>query len=287
MALSAPLRLPAPAKVNYFLHVTGRRDDGYHTLETLLVLIDLVDSVTLVARDDGAILRTREVEGVALEDDLTLRAARALRQALPRRGGNDLLGVSIELVKRIPIGGGLGGGSSDAASVLLGLNRLWSLGLSRKDLAEIGVTLGADVPFFICGDNALARGIGERIAPATVPMSWLLLVTPHAHASTPEMFAARELTRNAPSAKMEVFSEAYGRNDLEPVVRARLAVVAEAIDTLREHSAGARMTGSGACAFAAFAKEQEARNALAALPSRLRGRVVRTLGRHPLSSFAR
>ena len=286
-AAAAPkLTLPAPAKVNYFLHITGQRDDGYHTLETLFVLIDLADSVTLALRDDGVIARDHDVEGIAAEDDLCLRAARALKDAAPRRASQPALGVSVGLSKRIPLGGGLGGGSSDAASVLLGLNRLWSLDLPRAALAEIGVTLGADVPFFVCGHNAVARGIGERLTPASVPTAWLLLAMPAARASTPQMFAARELTRNAPSAKMDVFSEAYGRNDLEPVVRARVAAVADAIDALRKVSSGARMTGSGACAFAAFAKEVEARAALAALPRRLRASVVRTLARHPLAAFA-
>ena len=283
MAMNAMLVLPAPAKVNYFLHVTGQRNDGYHTLETLFVLIDLADTVTLTLRDDGVIARSHDVEGVSADDDLTLRAAHALRRAVPKRAPK---GVSIALTKRIPRGGGLGGGSSDAATVLLGLNRLWSLDLPRALLAEIGATLGADVPFFIGGDNAIGRGVGDRLTSTSVPTAWLVLAMPQAHASTPEMFAARELTRNAASAKMDVFSEAYGRNDLEPVVRARVPAVADAIDALRKVSGGARMTGSGACAFAAFAKEVEARAALAALPRRLRGSVVCTLARHPLASFA-
>jgi 4-diphosphocytidyl-2-C-methyl-D-erythritol kinase len=283
MAVSAMLVLPAPAKVNYFLHVTGQRNDGYHTLETLFVLIDLADTVTLTLRDDDVIERSHDVEGVSAGDDLTLRAAHALRRAVPKRAPK---GVSIALTKRIPRGGGLGGGSSDAATVLLGLNRLWSLDLPRALLAEVGATLGADVPFFIGGDNAIGRGVGDRLTSASVPTAWLVLAMPQAHASTPEMFAARELTRNAASAKMDVFSEAYGRNDLEPVVRARVPAVADAIDALRKVSGGARMTGSGACAFAAFAKEVEARAALAALPRRLRGSVVCTLTRHPLASFA-
>jgi 4-diphosphocytidyl-2-C-methyl-D-erythritol kinase len=277
----SPLVVAAPAKVNYFLHVTGRRADGYHTLESLFVLIDLADTLTLVPRDDGEIVRARDVAGVTEDDDLALRAAHALKRATKSRRG-----VSIGLVKRIPVGGGLGGGSSDAASVLLGLNRLWSLRLSRAALADIGVALGADVPFFIVGENAMARGIGERLAPASVPTAWLVVATPDAHSATRQMFAARELTRDAPSAKIDVFSEGYGRNDLEPVVRARLPAVADAIDALRKLNAGARMTGSGACAFAAFAKEVEARAALAALPRGLRGFVARTLTRHPLASFA-
>ncbi len=284
--MSAMLALPAPAKVNYFLHVTGRRDDGYHTLETLFVLIDLADTVTLTLRDDGVIARARDVEGVAADEDLTLRAAHALRSAAQGRASQNALGVSIGLTKRVPLGGGMGGGSSDAASVLLGLNRLWSLNLSRQALVRIGVTLGADVPFFIGGDNAIARGIGERLTPASVPTAWLLVLMPQAHAASSRMFAARELTRNAASAKIDVFSEAYGRNDLEPVVRVRVPAVADALDALHKLAAGARMTGSGACVFATFAKEVEARIALAKLPQGLGGSVVRTLARHPLASFA-
>jgi 4-diphosphocytidyl-2-C-methyl-D-erythritol kinase len=276
-----PLVVPAPAKLNYFLHVTGRRADGYHTLETLMVLVDVADTLTLTARDDGAIERAHDVDGVAAEDDLALRAARALKAASRTKRG-----VTIALHKRIPIGGGLGGGSSDAASVLLGLNRLWSLRWPREALAEVGVTLGADVPFFVGGDNAIARGIGERLTPATVPPAWIVIARPDAHASTAAMFAARELTRDAASAKIDVFSEGYGRNDLEPVVRARLPAVADAIDALRKLEHGARMTGSGACAFAAFAREAEARAALAKLPRGLRGMLARTLARHPLASFA-
>jgi 4-diphosphocytidyl-2-C-methyl-D-erythritol kinase len=276
-----PLVVPAPAKLNYFLHVTGRRADGYHTLETLMVLVDVADTLTLTARDDGAIERAHDVDGVAAEDDLALRAARALKAASRTKRG-----VTIALHKRIPIGGGLGGGSSDAASVLLGLNRLWSLRWPREALAEVGVTLGADVPFFVGGDNAVARGIGERLTPATVPPAWIVIARPDAHASTAAMFAARELTRDAASAKIDVFSEGYGRNDLEPVVRARLPAVADAIDALRKLEHGARMTGSGACAFAAFAREAEARAALAKLPRGLRGMLARTLARHPLASFA-
>lgn len=280
-AAAATLVLPAPAKVNYFLHVTGRRDDGYHTLETLMVLVDLADTVTLVARDDGAIERAHDVGGVAADADLTLRAARALQAAARAKRG-----VTIALDKRIPIGGGLGGGSSDAASVLLGLNRLWSLRWPRAALAEIAVTLGADVAFFVGGGNAIARGIGERLTPASVPPAWLVIARPDAHASTAAMFAARELTRHSPSAKIDVFSEGYGRNDLEPVARARLPAVADAIDALRKLEHGARLTGSGACAFAAFAREAEARSALAKLPRGMRGVLARTLDRHPLASFA-
>ncbi len=277
----ATLVVSAPAKVNLFLHVTGRRDDGYHLLESLFVLVDLADTVTLARRDDRAIVRTRDVPGVAEQADLALRAAVALREAT---GAS--FGASIDVDKRIPIGGGLGGGSSDAASVLLGLNRLWGLGLSRAELAGIGVTLGADVPFFVHGENAFVRGIGEVITPVSLPRQWLALALPAVQVPTAAIFAARELTRSTPSAKINVFSVGYGRNDLEPVAAARYPQVAAALATLGRAAGNARMSGSGSSVFAACASAGTAREAVLALPAGLRGLVVRTLARHPLASFA-
>jgi len=275
------LVVPAPAKVNLFLHVTGRRKDGYHLLESLFVLVDLADTVTLARRDDGAIVRTRDVPGVPEDRDLAMRAAVALREAAGAR-----LGVAIAIDKRIPMGGGLGGGSSDAASVLLGLNRLWSLGLSRAELAAIGVTLGADVPFFVHGENAIVRGVGELITPVSLPRQWLALALPPAHVPTPAIFAAPELTRSTPSAKMNVFSVGYGRNDLEPVAAARHPEVATALVAMGRVAGNARMTGSGSAVFAACESAGPARTAVLALPPGLPGLVVRTLARHPLASFA-
>ncbi len=275
------LVVPAPAKVNLFLHVTGRRADGYHSLESLFSLIDLADTLTLEDRDDGRILRGGNVPGVPESADLTLRAAHALREAAAMRRG-----ATITLTKRIPQGAGLGGGSSDAASVLLALNRLWSLSMSRRDLAAIGVTLGADVPFFLGETPALARGIGERLTPMSLPTCWLALAMPAVQVATAEIFAAPELTRSTPSAKMDVFSEGYGRNDLEAVAASRFPRVAEALRALRRASPQARMTGSGACVFAVFATEAEAQSALGLLPAGIPGQVVRTVARHPLASFA-
>ena len=276
-----PLTLAAPAKLNLFLHVTGRRADGYHTLESLFVLIDLADTLELADRSDGAITRAAPVDGVREADDLTLRAAHALREA-----AGVSRGVSIRLVKRIPQGAGLGGGSSYAASVLLGLNRLWALRLSRDELIRIGMRLGADVPFFLGEGAALARGIGEVLTPMSVPPCFVALATPRVHVSTASIFASRELTRSARSAKISVFSEGYGHNDLEAAAVAQFPPVAEAVQALRRASPGARMTGSGACVFAPFAAERDARRALASLPASVPGCVVRTLARHPLASFA-
>ena len=276
------LTVPAPAKVNLFLHVTGRRADGYHTLESLFALVDLADSITLARRDDGAIVRTSMVAGVPAADDLAVRAARALQVA-----SGTSAGVDLALVKRIPMGAGLGGGSSDAASVLLALNRLWGLDWSRARLAELAAPLGADVPFFVGGQAAVARGIGEVLAPVSLPTQWLLLATPAVQVRTADMFAAPELTRNSPSAKIDVFSEGYGRNDLEGVTASRYPAVSEALAALRAVASDTRMTGSGSCVFAAFASQVQAEEARRRIPASVSSCVVRTLARHPLLGFAR
>ncbi len=281
---SRPLRrlsVPAPAKLNLFLHVTGRRDDGYHLLETLMVAIDAGDTITLTCRDDGAIERTSELAGVAPERDLAVRAAVAMKQATACP-----FGVDIAVAKRIPQGGGMGGGSSDAATVLLALNRLWEANLTRDRLMAIGLALGADVPFFLGGEPALARGIGERLTPVTLPSLWVAVIVPLIAVSTATIFAAPELTRNTASAKMEVFSEGYGRNDLQSFAVARFPGIAVALGSLSGRSAHARMTGSGGCVFAPFATEAEACAAVEAKPPAMHGFVARTLARHPLAAFA-
>jgi 4-diphosphocytidyl-2-C-methyl-D-erythritol kinase len=272
------LVVPAPAKVNLFLHVTGRRADGYHTLESLFALIDLCDTIALAPRDDGTIVRENDVAGVAADDDLAVRAARALqREARVDRG------VTLRVDKRIPMGAGLGGGSSDAASVLLALNRLWSLDWPRARLVALARSLGADVPFFVGGRNAIARGIGDDLNAVTLPSRWLVLMRPDAHVSTSDVFASPQLTRDTPSAKIDVFSESYGRNDLAPVTAAKFPQVADAL-----RSAGdARMTGSGACVFMSFATRADAEEAMIALPRSGETFLARTLDRHPLASFAR
>lgn len=277
-----PLVVAAPAKVNLFLHVTGRRADGYHTLESLFALVDLADTISLARRDDGAVVRTNDVPGVPAADDLAVRAACALQRAAGVRAG-----VEIAVDKRIPQGAGLGGGSSDAASVLLALNRLWSLDWPRARLAEVAATLGADVPFFVGGGPALARGIGDALTPVTVPPLWVALAFPAAHVRTADVFAAPELTRSSASAKIDVFSEGYGRNDLAAVTVARFPEVAEALAALARAAPQARMTGSGACVFAACATEREARAALACVPPQVGRHLARTLARHPLADFAR
>jgi 4-diphosphocytidyl-2-C-methyl-D-erythritol kinase len=274
----AALVVPAPAKVNLFLHVTGRRADGYHVLESLFAFIDLADEVTVATRDDGCIVRAHDVPGVEEHVDLALRAARALQDAAGTR-----LGATIGVAKRIPLGGGLGGGSSDAASVLLALDRLWNLQMPRHVLARIGLALGADVPFFVQGRAAIVRGVGEVVRPVSLPRQWLALAMPPVSVPTAAIFAAPELTRSTPSAKIDVFSEGYGRNDLEAVAAARFPAVARAIAALRTVARHARMTGSGACAIALCDSEAQAREAVAKLPAGVAGRVVSTVERHPLA----
>ena len=282
---SRTLILPAPAKLNLFLHVTGRREDGYHALETLLVPIDRGDRVTMSERSDAAIVRTRGVPEVAPGDDLAVRAARLVQQVCSVGRG-----IDIAIDKRIPVGGGLGGGSSDAATVLLGLNRMWDLGLSRSALMTMAVDLGADVAFFIHGAPAFARGIGEILQAVSLPPTWFVVIAPSVRVATAEIFAAPELTRNTRSAKMEVYSEGYGRNDLQAVAAERFPEIAACLDALSSETSGAAlvaMSGSGACVFAAFSAEDIALQALARVTREGRaGFVARALNRHPLQHFA-
>ena len=283
MNATPALTLPAPAKLNVFLHVTGRRPDGYHTLESLFVLIAHGDSISLAMRDDGAVVRTRGPAAIAADDDLAVRAARLLQ-----RHCRIAQGVSIGIDKRLPMGGGLGGGSSDAGTVLLGLNRLWGLGLSRGELMQLALQLGADVPFFVFGQAAFACGVGDELQATTFPTTWFAVITPLIEVSTKAIFAAPELTRNSESAKMAVFSEGYGRNDLYPVAAARFPEISRCLDALSRGStgSGARMTGSGACVFAAFAAEDAAQQALSRMPDGVTGFVARSLARHPLWRYA-
>jgi 4-diphosphocytidyl-2-C-methyl-D-erythritol kinase len=275
------LTVPAPAKLNLFLHVTGRRPDARHSLESLLVPLDYGDTVTLALRDDGAIVRDSGWQEVPAEHDLAVRAARALKSA-----AGCSLGVDITVTKRIPVGGGLGGGSSDAASVLLALNRLWGIHFPRPKLMEIGLALGADVPFFVFGEPAFASGIGEVLRPATYPATWVAIIAPLVSVSTASIFAAPELTRDTPSAKMDVFSEGYGRNDLQSVAMARHPEIGAALAELRKRSPHARMTGSGSSVFASFASGELARDAVETRLPGMHGFVARTLSRHPLALLA-
>jgi 4-diphosphocytidyl-2-C-methyl-D-erythritol kinase len=276
MNLAWARRWPAPAKLNLMLHVVGRRADGYHLLQTVLRLIDLGDTLAFAPRTDGAIRLATPLPGVAEEEDLAVRAARLLQAETGCRQG-----ATIAIEKLIPLGGGLGGGSSDAATTLIALNELWGAGLGRAGLARIGLALGADVPFFLFGRNALGEGIGEVLTALDLPPSWYVVVSPQVAVSTREIFAAAELTRDTKPLKITAFFAGAGRNDLEPVVRARFPEVARAIDWLASHGE-ARMSGSGSSVFAAFEHEDEARAVAAKVPGEWRAWAVRGLDRHPL-----
>jgi 4-diphosphocytidyl-2-C-methyl-D-erythritol kinase len=267
---------PAPAKLNLFLHVVGRRADGYHELQTVFRFLDCGDRLTIQVRADGSLLRGHSITGLSAEADLCLRAARLLQERTGCR-----LGAEITLDKRLPLGGGLGGGSSDAATVLIVLNRLWGLDLERDQLAALALELGADVPVFVCGDNAFAEGIGERLQPIVLPPAWYLVLVPPVSVPTRVVFNDPELTRNSDRITMSAFFAGGVRNDLEAVVCRLFPVVRDHLEWLKCH-APARLTGSGACVFASFDEEHKAREVLTALPPQMHGFVARGLEQHPL-----
>lgn len=282
------LGLPAPAKLNLFLHVTGRRPDGKHLLQSAFVLINLCDTIDITLRDDDRIVRTGDVVG-DIEKDLCVRAARALQSATGMR-----LGAEIHLEKRIPSQAGMGGGSSDAATVLLALNRLWNLGLSRTELMRLGLTLGADVPFFLFGQNAWAEGIGDELRPISLPSSQFLVVWPGRGLSTAEIFSHPSLTRNTKSEKMEAFSDfvrhhgspLFGHNDLQIVAERLEPRVSDALTRIRQGGFEARMTGSGSAVFAEVSDaDRAARKVLSDLPDDWRGFLCRMLAEHPLAAW--
>ncbi|HTQ77340.1 MAG TPA: 4-(cytidine 5'-diphospho)-2-C-methyl-D-erythritol kinase [Burkholderiales bacterium] len=278
MALAAPApgRYPAPAKLNLLLHVLGRRADGMHELQTVFRLIDRCDRIGISVRDDGAI----RFDGVFGNQNLCVRAAESLKA----RSGT-ALGCEIALEKIVPVGGGLGGGSSDAATTLIVLNRLWGANLSRDQLMEMGARLGADVPFFLLGSNALGEGVGERLTALDLAAAWYLVLTPQVAVSTAEIYSDAALTRDTKRLKIPPFLSGQGRNDLESVATRRHPEIAEHLAWLRRRAAQARMTGSGACVFAEFADEQAARALERALPPAMRGFVARGLERHPLHDW--
>ena len=267
---------PAPAKLNLFLHVTGRRADGYHELQTLFQLIDLCDTVAIRVREDGQIERPVGPPEVPCEADLTVRAARALQSATGTH-----LGASLKVRKRIPQGGGLGGGSSDAATTLLALNEMWNCGLSLSELASLSRPLGADVPVFVQGSSAWAEGIGERLTPVALPGTWYVVIYPGVAMSTREVFQSPELTRNSPLITIRAFFESGGRNDCEPVVRARAPQVAEALEWLGRF-APARLTGTGSCVFSACGSAGDAERLAARVPDRWMGFVAQGLNTSPV-----
>jgi 4-diphosphocytidyl-2-C-methyl-D-erythritol kinase len=271
---------PAPAKLNLFLHVVGRRPDGYHVLQTVFRFVDHGDSLRFRAREDGAVVLTSPLPGVLPENDLTVRAVRLLQAATGCR-----LGVEIALEKRLPMGGGLGGGSSDAATVLLALNHLWQLGLSRRRLQEIGLALGADVPVFIYGRNAFAEGVGEALQAVDLPPTWYVVLEPPVQVPTAAIFSAPELVRDTPAMPMAAWRPGVGGNDLEAVATARYPVIGAYLAWLGDY-APARMSGSGACVFAAFDRQEAAAAVIERLPVGMKGWLAGGLARHPLCALA-
>lgn len=273
------LHCPAPAKLNLFLHVVGRRADGYHLLQSVFRLLDWGDELSFALRTDGSVVRCGEVTGVAADNDLVVRAARLLQEATGCR-----LGATITITKRLPMGAGLGGGSSDAATTLIALNRLWQTGLNRAQLTRLGLHLGADVPFFIFGHDAFVQGIGERLEAVTLPAARYVIVAPPVSVPTAEIFGAEDLTRNSEAIRITDFASRTTRNDLQRVACRLYPEIGAVVEWLGRH-APARMTGSGACVFAQVDDEGEAARIVAACPPGWRAWQARSLLQHPLRSW--
>lgn len=268
---------PAPAKLNLFLHVLGRRADGYHRLQTLFQFLDYGDELRIAARQDDRIRRVEGPAEIEPEQDLSIRAARALQAATGCAKGAD-----IAVLKRTPSGAGLGGGSSDAATVLVALNALWGCGLSSDSLAAIGLTLGADVPVFVRGQAAWAEGVGEQLTPVSLPEPWYAVLVPPVHVATATVFGAPELKRDSAPITLADYLHAGGRNDCTPVTAARFPPVQQALSWLAAQGLDARMSGTGAAVFAPCANEAAARSSVAAAPPEWRGFAARGLNRSPL-----
>ena len=290
MTLASLNHCPAPAKLNLFLHVNGRRADGYHLLQTVFQLIDRGDTLHFQLRADQAIRRTTAIEGVPEAQDLIVRAARLLQAQVLRRRGALPPGVDIAIDKHLPMGGGLGGGSSDAATTLMVLNHLWQAGLTRAQLMALALPLGADVPFFIFGQSAFAEGVGEVLLPINTPQCWYVVIEPGVAVPTGPVFCAEDLTRDTKPVKIADFSShlmkrgdlaGFGRNDLQPVASRLFPPVAQAVNWLGSYG-DARMTGSGACVFCAFSGEVEADAVLRDVPAMWTAWKARALSHHPL-----
>ena len=269
---------PAPAKLNLFLHVIGRRADGYHLLQTVFRFIDRADQLYFGPRDDGEVVLATPLPGVPAANDLTVRAARLLQQVTGCR-----LGATIRLDKQLPMGGGLGGGSSDAATVLLALNHLWQTGLSRSELERLGLQLGADVPVFIHGRNAFAEGIGDELSTVDLPPATYLVLHPAVNVPTALIFGAPELKRDSSPLRPADWQGSAGSNDLEAVACAHFPVVAEHLAWLRQYAPRAMMTGSGSCVFAGFAERAAAEAVFSQLPRGMNGWLAAGLAGHPLA----
>ena len=272
------IRWPAPAKLNLFLHINGRRPDGYHELQTLFILLDHCDELIITPDESNQIRIEPEIPGLPPEQNLIYRAAMLLKARSERP-----LGAHIHLDKRLPMGGGLGGGSSDAATTLVALNQLWNLDLSEEELAQMGRTLGADVPVFVHGRAAFAEGVGEKLTPVDVPEKWYLVVVPPVHVSTGLIFQDPALPRATPKQSWMELRAGSWKNDCELLVKNAYPEVANALGWLLEY-APSRMTGTGACVFAEFAEESSARKVLADMPNWLQGFVARGLNLSPLQA---
>lgn len=280
---------PAPAKLNLFLHVTGRRADGYHLLQSVFQLIDRADRLHFDLRDDDLIRRTNEVPGVPEDQDLIIRALRLLQAEYARRHGRLPPGISVTVEKVLPMGGGLGGGSSDAATALMAANTLWDAGLTQGELMALGLPLGADIPFFLFGETAFAEGVGEALQAVPGPDCWYVVIEPGVAVPTPAIFSAPDLTRDSKPVRIADFSRhadlcstvGFGKNDLQDVAMRLFPPVAEAVEWLSGHG-DARMTGSGACVFCAFSSEDAADQVLAQVPGRWAAWKAKSLKTHPL-----
>ncbi|MFO1390451.1 4-(cytidine 5'-diphospho)-2-C-methyl-D-erythritol kinase [Cellvibrio sp.] len=271
------LELLSPAKLNLFLHITGRRPDGYHNLQTLFQLLNYGDTLRFKVRTDGEVTLTPAIPGVAFEDNLIIKAVRIFQKYT-----GSTQGVDIELEKRLPMGGGIGGGSSNAATTLVALNYLWQCGLTGTQLQQLGLQLGADVPVFVNAQTAWAEGVGEALQPIEMPQNWFLVVQPDCHVSTQQIFSHKDLTRDSPNIKVAAFLEQGGENACQALVRRLYPQVDEALNWFAEHGHSAKLTGTGACVFTQFATAEEARKVLQCLPKHLPGFVAQGVNQSPL-----
>lgn len=271
------LSLLSPAKLNLFLHITGRRADGYHNLQTLFQLLNYGDTLSFELRQDAEITLKPEIPGVAFEDNLIIKAARLLQQQSGTSQGAD-----ITLEKRLPMGGGIGGGSSNAATTLVALNHLWGCHFSSIQLQQLGLALGADVPVFVNAQTAWAEGVGEVLQPIEMPQNWFLVVQPDCHVSTQQIFSHKDLTRDSPAIKVAAFLEQGGQNACQALVRTLYPQVDEALNWFADHGYSAKLTGTGACVFAQFTTAEAAHDVLSCLPKHLPGFVAQGVNRSPL-----
>lgn len=280
--MNKELTITAPAKLNLFLHITGRREDGYHLLQTVFQFLDYADTISLTLREDGVVNRTSDLPGVAAEDDLVVKAAKRLQRHCATS-----LGVDIAVDKILPMGGGLGGGSSNAASVLVGLNHLWGCGLEQQELMDLGVELGADVPVFIFAQSAWAEGVGERLKAVDLPEKWFLVLKPLINVSTAKVFSNSQLRRDCSTITIRDFLEGQTENVCEKPVREIYPEVDQALTDLARYceNGESKLTGTGACVFAAFDNKEQAESALSELSEKWDGFVARGMNQTPLKEF--